>query len=97
MESTTDWSAAGHKAIKTIRRKAVKQTDAARKAWATRRGENRMLAVTVRFWTNDIAATKGEIIPKHAWDGGMVSINVGQNSAHGLASGKKPRPFPFGG
>ena len=42
--------------------------------------------VRLRFWTDDIAAKKGEIIPKHAWGSGM--INIERNAAHGLTPTK---------
>jgi hypothetical protein len=42
----------------------------------------RMLEVRVRFWTDDIAKKKGDVIPKHAWGSGM--INIDRNEAHGL-------------
>ena len=41
-----------------------------------------MIEVRLRFWTDDIAEKKGEVIPKHAWGSGM--INIERNVAHGL-------------
>ena len=53
-----------------------------------RRGE-KMIEVRVRFWTNNIAETKGRIVPKNCWDGGMVYTP--KNDSHGIkSSGKKP-------
>lgn len=53
-----------------------------------RRGE-KMIEVRVRFWTNNIAKTKGHIVPKHCWAGGM--IYTPKNASHGIkSSGKKP-------
>jgi len=46
----------------------------------------KMLEVRVRFWTDDIAVKKGEIIPKHAWGSGV--INIDRNEAHGLTPEK---------
>ena len=39
---------------------------AAIEARAAKHGQ-KMLEARVRFWTDDIAGKKGEIIPKHAW------------------------------
>ena len=39
---------------------------AAIEALAAKHGQ-KMLEVRVRFWTDDIAGKKGEIIPKHTW------------------------------
>jgi hypothetical protein len=50
-------------------------------ARAAKHGQ-KMLEVRVRFWTDDIAKKKGEVIPKHAWGSGM--INIDRNEAHGL-------------
>jgi hypothetical protein len=51
-----------------------------------------MIELRVRFWTDSIADGKGKIIPKHAWDAGVVHIQ--SNAAHGLAPDPKP-PTPF--
>jgi hypothetical protein len=50
----------------------------------------KMIELRIRFWTNDIAETKGDIIPKHSWDGGMVYMQP--NASHGI---KRTRPRPF--
>ena len=50
----------------------------------------KMIEVKVRFWTNEIAAARGEIIPKNAWSSGVVRME--RNEAHGI-SPKTPRPF----
>jgi len=42
-----------------------------------------MIEVRVRFWTDDIAENKEEIVPKHAWGSGM--INVDRNETHGIS------------
>ena len=54
----------------------------------------KMIEVKVRFWTNDIAETGGNIIPKHAWAAGMVRME--RNASHGIVPGN-PEPFhsPF--
>lgn len=50
----------------------------------------KMIEVRVRFWTDDIAPKKGEIIPKHALTSGVV--NVERNESHGI---KPIRWLPF--
>lgn len=50
----------------------------------------KMIEIRVWFWTNHIAKNKGEIIPKEAWDSGMVA--VAKNKSHGL-KGWQPEPF----
>lgn len=50
----------------------------------------KMIEVSLRFWTNDIAKPKGKILPKHAWSAGVVRIQG--NESHGIVSGN-PRPF----
>jgi hypothetical protein len=53
---------------------------------------NRMIEIRVRFWTDSIADGKGKIIPKHAWDSGVVRID--RNTSHGIVPGN---PIPFNG
>lgn len=50
----------------------------------------KMIEVQIRFWTNDIAEKKGQIIPKHAWASGVVKVE--SNRAHGI---KPENPMPF--
>ncbi|MDD3847230.1 MAG: hypothetical protein PHC90_12855 [Syntrophorhabdaceae bacterium] len=50
----------------------------------------KMIEVKIRFWTNDIAADRGKVLPKHAWSSGVV--RVGSNTAHGIVPGN-PKPF----
>jgi hypothetical protein len=50
----------------------------------------KMIEVKLRFWTNNIAPTKGNVIPKHAWAAGVVRLE--RNVAHGIKPGK---PIPF--
>jgi len=42
----------------------------------------RMIELKVRFWTNNIARPKrgGLIVPKHAWDSGVVRMD--RNGSH---------------
>ncbi len=42
----------------------------------------RMIEVKVRFWTDNIAEGRGQILPKHAHTSGVVSIE--RNAAHGI-------------
>ena len=50
----------------------------------------KMIEVKIRFWTNDIAPNKGDIIPKHAWASGVVRME--RNNTHGIEP-KNPKPF----
>ena len=54
----------------------------------TKHGE-KMIEIRIRFWT-DALATKGSVIPKHAWDSGVVSMKA--NKSHGIAPAT-PKPF----
>jgi hypothetical protein len=49
-----------------------------------------MIEVRVRFWTDSISGQENTIIPKHAWDGGVVVMD--SNESHGITPGS-PRPF----
>jgi hypothetical protein len=62
-------------------------TDAA--ARDARHGE-KMIEIKVRFWTDSLAKSRGQVIPKHALTGGVVRIE--RNAAHGIAP---QRPVPF--
>src|SRR2546426_635161 len=56
---------------------------------AAAKGE-RMIEIKVRFWTNDIAGTEGQVIPGHALSSCFVRMEA--NRTHGI----KPRnPAPF--
>ena len=46
----------------------------------------KMIEIRVRFWTDDIAENKGEVIPKHAWGSGMIYID--RNETHGIVPGE---------
>jgi hypothetical protein len=50
-------------------------------------GGNRMIQVNLLFWTNDIAAASGGLVPKHAWSSGIVRLE--RNSAHGIGAGQE--------
>ena len=50
----------------------------------------RMIEVKVRFWTNGIAESEGQVLPKHAWGSGMVRIE--RNKYHGITP-EQPEPF----
>jgi hypothetical protein len=50
----------------------------------------KMIELRIRLWTNNISETAGEIIPKHAWDSGMIYMQ--RNASHGIEP-KKPKPF----
>ena len=50
----------------------------------------RMIEISIRLWTNDIAEEPGKVIPKHAWTSGVVRIQG--NESHGIAAGN---PLPF--
>ena len=44
------------------------------------------IELTVRFWTDDIAPRKGQVVPKHAWTHGTVRPVT--NATHGITRGK---------
>ena len=50
----------------------------------------KMIEVKLRFWTNEIAADAGEIIPRNAWTAGVVRME--RNASHGIEPGH-PKPF----
>jgi hypothetical protein len=52
----------------------------------------KMIEVRVRFWTDAIAERKGQVIPKHGWDAGVVLVQ--SNTIHGIDAGA---PIPFNG
>lgn len=49
-----------------------------------------MIEVKLRFWTNNISETKGQLVPKHAWAAGNVRVEP--NDAHGIKP-RKPEQF----
>jgi hypothetical protein len=50
----------------------------------------KMIRLTVRCWTNNIASGKGNVRPKHAWSSGVVKLEP--NTGHGIRGG---RPVVF--
>lgn len=48
------------------------------------------IQVTVYFWTDDLASTKGEISPGHGWAQGVVQVET--NDSHDI-HGTRPIPF----
>ena len=59
------------------------------KAITPKYGE-KMIEVKVRFWTDDMTSTAGDILPKHAWTAGVVRIE--RNNSHGIVP-SSPKPF----
>ena len=52
--------------------------------------KEKMIELRIGFWTNEISDVSGQIIPKHAWDSGVV--RMGRNRSHGIAP-RNPTPF----
>jgi len=50
----------------------------------------KMVEIKIRFWTDDIAAEKEKVVPKHAWTANVVRIE--RNNAHGITPSQ---PVPF--
>ena len=50
----------------------------------------KMIEVRIHFWTDGITKEEDTVIPKHAWDSGVVSIPV--NKAHGITPASQ-QPF----
>ena len=48
--------------------------------------QNATIAVTVYFWTNDIADDPDHVLCKHAWDTGTVRVQA--NGLHDIAPGR---------
>lgn len=51
---------------------------------------DKMIEVKLRFWTDDISETKGEVVQKHAWSSGVVRME--RNDTHGIIP-DNPRHF----
>ena len=49
----------------------------------------KMLEIRIRLWTDQIAETKGEIVPKHALDAGIVYMT--RNKSHGIQSSESEK------
>jgi hypothetical protein len=56
------------------------------------RFNEKMIELRIRFWTNDISETRTEIIPKQAWDSGVVIME--RNASHDIQP-EKPKHFHF--
>ena len=50
----------------------------------------KMIELTIRFWTDKISTKPGHILKKECWDCGVVSLPG--NSAHGISP---TQPVPF--
>jgi hypothetical protein len=50
----------------------------------------KMIEVKLRFWTDEIAESEGNILPKHAWTSGVARME--RNAAHGIVP---QRPLVF--
>jgi homospermidine synthase len=50
----------------------------------------KMIELTIRFWTNKISKKRGHIVKKECWDAGVVYMH--ENPAHGITSAN---PMPF--
>ena len=50
----------------------------------------KMIEIRVRFWTNDLASSKTQVVPKHAKTSGVVSI--AKNKTHDITP-QEPIPF----
>jgi hypothetical protein len=37
---------------------------------------DKMIEITIRFWTNDIAEEEGKVLPKHIHNSGMVRLTA---------------------
>lgn len=71
------------------RRAAVTEEDVPGGAAISAPHGEKMIQLDIRLFTDDIAGP-GKIVPKHAWDTGMVTVQT--NLSHGL---KKGNPIPF--
>jgi hypothetical protein len=47
----------------------------------------KLIEVKVGFWTNNIAAEEGKIVPNRAWTSGVVRLKP--NPSHGIAPGSE--------
>ncbi len=51
----------------------------------------KMIELTLRFWTNGISKKPGFIVKKECWDKGVVYVR--KNGSHGLVKDGHPIPF----
>ena len=75
--SESNFMTGGHVANVTVEEKVAKH------------GE-KMIQVSVKFWTDGIASEEGHVLPGYCWEGGFV--NVEANATHSL---KATQPIPF--
>ena len=52
--------------------------------------DNKMIEVSIKFWTDDLAAEKGQVLPKHGHTSGVMNLRA--NSRHGITA-ENPVPF----
>ena len=52
---------------------------------------NKMISISVSFWTDGIATEEDRIVPKHAWTSGVVKAV--RNDSHGIRTSADPIPF----
>jgi len=50
----------------------------------------KMIEVRIRFWTDGLSGQKDLVIPKHAWDSGVIVMDG--NKTHGITPAS-PQPF----
>jgi hypothetical protein len=51
----------------------------------------KMIELTLRFWTNGISKKGGYVVKRECWDAGVVYVR--SNGTHGLAKDGHPIPF----
>jgi hypothetical protein len=51
---------------------------------------DKMVEITIKFWTDKIASTEGKVLPKHIHNSGMIKLS--SNATHGIES-ENPTPF----
>ncbi len=79
----------GHSSTTNINTTHQMSEDTTPDARVAKYGE-KMIEVRIRFWTDGIADKKDTVIPKHAWDSGVVVMDG--NKTHGI-SPASPQPF----
>lgn len=50
---------------------------------------DKMIEITIKFWTDDIAEGEGKVLPKHMHNSGMIRLSA--NRTHNIPSA--PTPF----
>lgn len=51
----------------------------------------RMIEISMKFWTNNISTKDGYIVKKECWDSGVIRLTT--NKAHGIKQNGSPVPF----